>query len=93
MAEREVTAEEKQLVADMVARARKAMEEIAGYDQEQVDRLARALPPLALRLADDRHHVLFSFLHGLHRGAGPGRRRHHGSEQLWDVRRAGLSRL
>ena len=43
MAERPVTPEEKQLVADMVARARKAMEQIKDYDQEQVDRLARAL--------------------------------------------------
>ena len=43
MAERPVTDEEKQLVADMVARARKAMAEIEHYDQEQVDRLARAL--------------------------------------------------
>lgn len=43
MADRPATEEEKQLVTDMVARARKAMEEIAHYDQEQVDRLARAL--------------------------------------------------
>ena len=43
MAERPVTPEEKQLVADMIARARKAMEQIEDYDQEQVDRLARAL--------------------------------------------------
>lgn len=40
---REVTAEEKQLVADMVARARVAMDKIKDYDQAQVDRLAQAL--------------------------------------------------
>ncbi|WP_347268884.1 aldehyde dehydrogenase family protein [Paracoccus sp. (in: a-proteobacteria)] len=43
MAEREITPQERQLVADMVARARKAMEEIRDYDQAQVDRLAQAL--------------------------------------------------
>lgn len=40
---REVTAEEQQLVADMVARARVAMDQIKDYDQAQVDRLAQAL--------------------------------------------------
>ncbi len=40
---REITPEEVQQVADMVARARKAMEEIRDYDQERVDRLVRAL--------------------------------------------------
>ncbi|WP_319530215.1 aldehyde dehydrogenase family protein [uncultured Cohaesibacter sp.] len=40
---REITAEEKQTVADMIARARVAMEEIKDYDQAQVDRLAQAL--------------------------------------------------
>lgn len=43
MAERDITPEEKQLVADMVARARKAMAQIEDYDQARVDRLARAL--------------------------------------------------
>jgi sulfoacetaldehyde dehydrogenase len=40
---REITPEEVQQVADMVARARAAMEEIKDYDQERVDRLVRAL--------------------------------------------------
>ena len=40
---REVTPEEQQLVADMVARARVAMDKIKDYDQAQVDRLAQAL--------------------------------------------------
>ena len=40
---REITPEEVQQVADMVARGRAAMEEIKDYDQERVDRLVRAL--------------------------------------------------
>ena len=40
---REITEQEKQTVADMIARARAAMEEIKDYDQTQVDRLAQAL--------------------------------------------------
>ncbi|HEY0919020.1 aldehyde dehydrogenase family protein [Devosia sp.] len=40
---RNVTEEEKQTVADMIARARTAMAAIADYDQAQVDRLAQAL--------------------------------------------------
>lgn len=43
MARSTVTPEEKQLVADMVARARTAMDQISDYDQAQVDSLARAL--------------------------------------------------
>jgi len=40
---KELTAEDQKNVAEMVARARVAMEEIKDYDQDQVDRLARAL--------------------------------------------------
>ena len=40
---REVTEEEKKTVAEMIARARAAMEAIKDYDQAQVDRLAQAL--------------------------------------------------
>ncbi len=40
---REVTEEEKKTVAEMIARARAAMEAIRDYDQAQVDRLAQAL--------------------------------------------------
>ena len=40
---REITAEEVATVDEMIERARKAMEEIKDYSQEQVDRLARAL--------------------------------------------------
>jgi sulfoacetaldehyde dehydrogenase len=40
---REITEEERQLAADMVARARVAMAEIADYDQASVDRLAQAI--------------------------------------------------
>ena len=40
---REITPEEKQTVAEMIERARVAMEAIKDYDQEQVDRLVQAL--------------------------------------------------
>lgn len=40
---RDITTEEIATIDEMVERARKAMEEIKDYDQEQVDRLARAL--------------------------------------------------
>lgn len=40
---REITQEEIRTIDDMVARARKAMEEIADWDQARVDRLARAV--------------------------------------------------
>lgn len=40
---REITAEEKQLAHDLLARARAAMEAVKDYDQEQVDRLCRAV--------------------------------------------------
>ena len=40
---RDITAEEQTLVADMVAKARAAMAEIADYDQRRVDRLAQAI--------------------------------------------------
>jgi sulfoacetaldehyde dehydrogenase len=40
---REITPEEIAIADEMIARARAAMEEIKDYDQEQVDRLARAL--------------------------------------------------
>lgn len=40
---RDVTEEEKNTVAEMIARARAAMEAIRDYDQAQVDRLAQAL--------------------------------------------------
>ncbi len=40
---REITVEEQQVAADMLAKARVAMAEIADYSQEQVDRLAQAI--------------------------------------------------
>ncbi len=40
---RDLTPDEKQTVTEMVIRARAAMEKIKDYDQDQVDRLARAL--------------------------------------------------
>lgn len=40
---REVTEEERKTVAEMIERARAAMEAIKDYDQAQVDRLAQAL--------------------------------------------------
>ena len=40
---RDITAEEKSLAADMLAKARAAMAEIADYDQARVDRLAQAI--------------------------------------------------
>ncbi|NDR55492.1 aldehyde dehydrogenase family protein [Aliiruegeria sabulilitoris] len=40
---RDITPEEIAVIDEMIARARKAMDEVADYDQEQVDRLARAL--------------------------------------------------
>lgn len=40
---RDITPEEKQLIADMVVRARAAMDAIKDYDQKQVDRLAQAI--------------------------------------------------
>ncbi len=40
---RDITAEEKSLAADLLAKARAAMAEIADYDQERVDRLAQAI--------------------------------------------------
>lgn len=40
---RDVTEEEKKTVAEMIARARAAMDAIRDYDQAQVDRLAQAL--------------------------------------------------
>lgn len=40
---RDVTEEEKKTVAEMIARARAAMDAIKDYDQAQVDRLAQAL--------------------------------------------------
>jgi sulfoacetaldehyde dehydrogenase len=40
---RAVSEEEKQLVQDLVGRARVAMQQIAGYDQARVDRLIRAV--------------------------------------------------
>ena len=40
---REITPEEIATIDEMIARARKAMDEIADWNQEQVDRLARAL--------------------------------------------------
>lgn len=40
---REITQEEINNVDEMIARAKKAMEEVKDYDQEQVDRLARAI--------------------------------------------------
>ena len=40
---RELTAEEKQLAHEMLARARAAMKEIEHYDQAQVDRLCQAM--------------------------------------------------
>ncbi|MBL6945200.1 MAG: aldehyde dehydrogenase family protein [Rhodospirillales bacterium] len=40
---REITAEERQTAQDMLARARVAMDAVADYDQEQVDRLCQAV--------------------------------------------------
>jgi sulfoacetaldehyde dehydrogenase len=40
---RDITAQEQSLAADMLARARVAMAEIADYDQARVDRLAQAI--------------------------------------------------
>lgn len=40
---REITEQERQVAADMLARARAAMAEIADYDQARVDRLAQAI--------------------------------------------------
>jgi sulfoacetaldehyde dehydrogenase len=40
---RDITAEERQLAKDMLARARAAMEAVKDYDQERVDRLCRAI--------------------------------------------------
>jgi sulfoacetaldehyde dehydrogenase len=40
---REITAEERQSARDLLARARTAMEAIKNYDQEQVDRICRAV--------------------------------------------------
>ena len=40
---RDITAEEKSLAADLLAKARAAMAEIADYDQARVDRLAQAI--------------------------------------------------
>ncbi len=40
---REITPEEKQTAGDMLARARAAMDTVADYDQDQVDRLCRAV--------------------------------------------------
>jgi sulfoacetaldehyde dehydrogenase len=40
---RDITAEEQSLAADMLAKARAAMAEIADYDQARVDRLAQAI--------------------------------------------------
>jgi sulfoacetaldehyde dehydrogenase len=40
---REITAEERRLARDLLARARAAMDEIKDYDQAQVDRLCRAV--------------------------------------------------
>ena len=43
MAERPITADERQACAEMIARARAAMAEIESYDQARVDRLCRAV--------------------------------------------------
>ncbi|MDE2135774.1 MAG: aldehyde dehydrogenase family protein, partial [Alphaproteobacteria bacterium] len=43
MAPRAITAEEKQTVRDLVARARVAMKQIEGYDQAAIDRLIQAV--------------------------------------------------
>ena len=43
MAERSITAEERQICDDTIARARAAMQAAAAYDQERVDRLCRAI--------------------------------------------------
>jgi acyl-CoA reductase-like NAD-dependent aldehyde dehydrogenase len=40
---REITAEEQQLAQDLLARARAAMDAVRDYDQEQVDRMCRAV--------------------------------------------------
>src|SRR6187397_2459647 len=43
MAERSITAEEQQICAETIARARAAMRAVDGYDQARVDRLCRAI--------------------------------------------------
>lgn len=43
MATRTITTEERQVVEDLVRRAREAMSAVAGYDQATVDRLCRAV--------------------------------------------------
>ncbi len=40
---REITSEEKQLAADLLAKARRAMDSIKGYDQAKIDRLCQAI--------------------------------------------------
>jgi len=40
---REITAEERQVAQDLLARARAAMEAVKDYDQERVDRICRAI--------------------------------------------------
>ena len=40
---RQITEQEKQVAAEMLGKARVAMQEIEGYDQERVDRLCRAV--------------------------------------------------
>jgi sulfoacetaldehyde dehydrogenase len=40
---REVTSEEKQLAADLLAKARRAMDSIKNYDQAKIDRLCQAI--------------------------------------------------
>ena len=40
---REITPEEKQLAADLLAKARRAMDSIKGYDQAKIDRLCQAI--------------------------------------------------
>lgn len=40
---RDITAEERQLAKDLLARARAAMEAVEDYDQERVDRICRAI--------------------------------------------------
>ena len=43
MAERSITAAEQQVCRDTILRARAAMQAVAAYDQERVDRLCRAV--------------------------------------------------
>src|SRR6187402_1209074 len=43
MAERSITAEEQQICAETIARARAAMRAVDGYDQARVDRLCQAV--------------------------------------------------